>query len=79
MSQMTANLALPLIAAGQAGKHVTHNEALAALDTLVQLACLDKDLTSPALLAHRGRPLPRRRRCAHRRLDRPLRPHRPFP
>lgn len=47
MSQMTANLALPLIAAGQAGKHVTHNEALVALDRLVQLACLDKDLTSP--------------------------------
>lgn len=47
MSQVTANLALPLIAASQASKHVTHNEALAALDTLVQLACLDKDLTAP--------------------------------
>ncbi|WP_375410313.1 DUF2793 domain-containing protein, partial [uncultured Methylobacterium sp.] len=47
MSQVTANLALPLIAAAQASKHVTHNEALAALDTLVQLACLDKDLTAP--------------------------------
>ncbi|NEU14077.1 DUF2793 domain-containing protein [Methylobacterium sp. BTF04] len=47
MSQMTANLALPLIAAGQAQKHVTHNEALAGLDTLVQLACLDKDRTAP--------------------------------
>ncbi|WP_019906428.1 DUF2793 domain-containing protein [Methylobacterium sp. 77] len=47
MSQTTANLALPLIAAAQAGKHVTYNEALAALDTLVQLACLDKDLTAP--------------------------------
>lgn len=47
MPQTTANLALPLIAAAQAGKHVTHNEGLAALDTLVQLACLDKDLTEP--------------------------------
>lgn len=47
MAQMTANLALPLIAAAQASKHVTHNEALTGLDTLVQLACLDKDLTAP--------------------------------
>lgn len=47
MSQVTANLALPLIAAAQASKHVTHNEALIALDSLVQLACLDKDLTAP--------------------------------
>lgn len=47
MSQVTANLALPLIAASQASKHVTHNEALTALDSLVQLACLDKDLTAP--------------------------------
>ncbi|WP_245447303.1 DUF2793 domain-containing protein [Methylobacterium sp. 17Sr1-1] len=43
----TANLALPLMAAAQAQKHVTHNEALVALDTLVQLAVLDKDLTAP--------------------------------
>lgn len=43
----TRNLALPLIAAAQAQKHVTHNEALALLDALVQIACLDKDLASP--------------------------------
>lgn len=43
----TANLALPLLQAAQAQKHVTHNEALVALDTLVQLAVLDKDLTAP--------------------------------
>ena len=43
----TANLALPLMAAAQAQKHVTHNEALVALDTLAQLAVLDKDLTAP--------------------------------
>ncbi|MCJ2033287.1 DUF2793 domain-containing protein [Methylobacterium sp. J-068] len=47
MSETTPNLALPLIAASQAQKHVTHNEALADLDTLVQLACLDKDRASP--------------------------------
>ncbi len=38
---------LPLIAASQAQKHVTHNEALSLLDALVQLACLDKDFTAP--------------------------------
>ncbi len=43
----TAHLALPLMAAAQAQKHVTHNEALVGLDTLVQLAVLDKDLTVP--------------------------------
>ncbi|GJD34202.1 DUF2793 domain-containing protein [Methylobacterium aerolatum] len=43
----TANIALPLLAAAQAQKHVTHNEALLILDSLVQLACLDKDLTAP--------------------------------
>ncbi len=47
MSDVTTHLGLPLIAAGQAQKHVTHNEALAQLDALVQLACLDKDLTTP--------------------------------
>lgn len=47
MPDATPNLALPLIAAAQAQKHVTHNEALAGLDTLVQLACLDKDLANP--------------------------------
>ncbi len=43
----TPNLALPLLQAAQSQKHVTHNEALVALDTLVQLAVLDKDLTAP--------------------------------
>ncbi|WP_236960835.1 DUF2793 domain-containing protein [Methylobacterium durans] len=43
----TRHLALPLLAAAQAQKHVTHNEALALLDALVQLACLDKDRTAP--------------------------------
>lgn len=43
----TANLALPCIEGSQAQKHVTHNEALRLLDTLVQLAVLDRDLTAP--------------------------------
>ncbi len=43
----TARLRLPLIAAAQAQKHVTHNEALTALDTLVQASVLDKDLSAP--------------------------------
>ncbi|MCJ2090852.1 DUF2793 domain-containing protein [Methylobacterium sp. E-005] len=47
MSDSTPHLGLPLIAASQAQKHVTHNEALGLLDALVQLACLDKDLTAP--------------------------------
>ncbi len=43
----TPNLQLPYLMAAQAQKHVTHNEALRALDALVQLLVLDKDLASP--------------------------------
>ncbi|HXG79705.1 MAG TPA: DUF2793 domain-containing protein [Methyloceanibacter sp.] len=43
----SARLRIPYIAAAQAQKHVTHNEGVTLLDTLVQLAVLDKDLTSP--------------------------------
>ena len=43
----TPNLALPLIAAAQSQKHVTHNEALFALDTLLQCAVRDRDRASP--------------------------------
>jgi hypothetical protein len=43
----SANLALPFLEAAQAQKHVTHNEALRLLDTLVQLAVLDRDLNAP--------------------------------
>ena len=38
MSSSTPNLGLPLLAAAQAQKHVTHNEALAMLDALTQIA-----------------------------------------
>lgn len=41
------NLSLPLIAAAQAQKHVTHNEAIVALDALVQLSVADRTRTLP--------------------------------
>jgi hypothetical protein len=41
------NLSLPYILAAQAQKHVTHNEAIRALDCLVQISVLDRDLTLP--------------------------------
>jgi DNA-binding beta-propeller fold protein YncE len=43
----TPNLQMPYLIAAQAQKHVTHNEALRALDCLVQLSVLDKDLPTP--------------------------------
>jgi hypothetical protein len=43
----TANLGLPLLEAGQAQKHVTHNEALAALDAIVMLSVADRDHNAP--------------------------------
>ena len=43
----TPSLGLNLLVAEQAQKHVTHNEALRALDAIVQLAVLDRDLTAP--------------------------------
>lgn len=50
----TARLGLPLIAAAQAQKHVTHNEALLLLDALVQCAVLDKDLAAPPVSPAEG-------------------------
>lgn len=43
----TTRLELPLLSAAQAQKHVTVNEALKLLDTIVQAGVLDKDLTAP--------------------------------
>ena len=43
----TPNLLLPYILAAQAQKHVTHNEALRALDALVQCTVLSRNLTAP--------------------------------
>ncbi len=44
---VSANLALPYIEAAQAQKHVTHNEALRALDALVHISIVDRDLVAP--------------------------------
>ncbi len=47
MSQTSSRLALPFIQAAQAQKHVTHNEALRALDVLVQLSFQDDAQSAP--------------------------------
>ena len=47
MSDLTPNLSLPYLIAAQAQKHVTHNEALRALDAVVQISVLDRDLATP--------------------------------
>ena len=43
----TPRTALPLLAAAQAQKHVTHNDALLQLDALLFARFLDRDLTAP--------------------------------
>lgn len=43
----TPNLGLPYLAAAQAQKHVTHNEALRRLDALVEVAVIDSALADP--------------------------------
>jgi hypothetical protein len=43
----TTNLSLPFLAASQAQKHVTHNEALIKLDALVQLSAISRTLAGP--------------------------------
>ncbi len=47
MSEMSPNLDLPYIMPSQAQKHVTHNEAVRALDALVQLAAASRSLQAP--------------------------------
>jgi len=47
MSELSARLALPYLASGQAQKHVTVNEAFGLIDALIGAAALDRDLTSP--------------------------------
>jgi hypothetical protein len=46
----TPRLLIPLLAAGQAQKHVTLNDALLRLDALLHLAVLDRDLGAPPAL-----------------------------
>ncbi len=43
----TPHLGLPFIDGSQAQKHVTHNEALRILDSVVQIGVLDTDRTAP--------------------------------
>jgi hypothetical protein len=47
MSDTTPRSALPLLAAAQSQKHVTHNEALLELDALISTTILDRDLSAP--------------------------------
>lgn len=54
MSDVSPRLALPLLAPAQAQKHVTHNEALALLDLLVQLTVEGFDATDPPALPQEG-------------------------
>ena len=41
------NLVLPYIQAAQAQKHITHNEAIRALDAIVQICVADRNLSAP--------------------------------
>ena len=50
----TPNLSLPYIMAAQAQKHVTHNDAVRALDAVVQLAVLDSGLATPPVSPTEG-------------------------
>ena len=54
MSQSSPRLSLPFIQAAQAQKHVTHNEAVRALDLLVQLSFADDNLNSPPVAPSEG-------------------------
>ncbi len=47
MLEKTTNLQLPLLVQNQAGKEITHNEALIILDNIVQNGVIDKDLAVP--------------------------------
>jgi hypothetical protein len=50
----TPHLGLPLIAAAQAQKHVTHNEAIALVDALVHLSVKEQNRTAPPGLPQEG-------------------------
>lgn len=43
----TPKLALPELSTSQAGKEITHNQALAILDQIAQASVVDKDLAAP--------------------------------
>jgi hypothetical protein len=46
---VTPRLSLPLLAAGQAQKHVTHNDALVRLDALIHLVVDSRTQAAPPL------------------------------
>ncbi|QND52274.1 DUF2793 domain-containing protein [Phyllobacterium sp. 628] len=50
----TPNLKLPYIAPSQAQKHVTHNEAIRVLDTIVHLFVISREVPEPPLEADEG-------------------------
>ncbi|PHR59882.1 MAG: ribonuclease III [Robiginitomaculum sp.] len=50
----TTLLQLPYIIEAQAQKHVTHNEAIRALDALIQLSVLDRNLANPPISPSEG-------------------------
>lgn len=50
----TATLKLPLIAASQAQKHITVNEALARIDAALQLSVISRTLATPPTLVEEG-------------------------
>jgi len=50
----TATLNLPLLAASQAQKHVTVNEALARIDAALQLSVASRTISAPPALAQEG-------------------------
>ena len=50
----TARLGLALMAASQAQKHVTHNDALLSLDSLVQAVVVETDRLAPPATAQEG-------------------------
>jgi len=54
LESLSANLSMPFLVPSQAQKHVTHNEALAVLDALVQLTVADRGLLSPPASAVEG-------------------------
>lgn len=54
MAEQTARFAMPLLAAGQAGKELTHNEALTLLDMLVQPEVMATGIDVPPVAPEHG-------------------------
>ena len=76
MDQTTTNLKLPYIAPSQAQKHVTHNEAIRALDALVQLSVMSRKLkNAPPEPSEGDRYIVRPRPSCHGRGRRTRSPH----